>query len=160
VGAFVAALAWCSLHLTLYFVLRRSLRSERTIFGFHLVSFVAFAVIASTLLLRGDAPLVVVAGVLALHGIYSLSFLELWSLAQGGYSVSILHALSAGGATRDELTQRFTRLGDAKKRERLAALQDGGLITRSAPFAPTRPGRALAMAIGTFRGLANYRSAG
>lgn len=159
-GAFLAALVWCALHLTLFLALRRSLRSEWAIFGFHLVSFVTFAVIAFTLLLWGDVPIIVAGGVLALHGIYSLSFLELWSLAQGGYSLSILQVLAAGGATRQELAQRFARLGDVKKRERLAALQHGGLIVRSSPFAPTRSGRALATVIGTFRGLANCQSAG
>jgi hypothetical protein len=102
-----------------------SFYGEKRIFRYHLIS----GIIYSALALAGFAlapswsGLAVAAGLIAGRGIYSVTFLELWSLAQGSYSLSILGGVEPiRGTDPDDLKVRFARLGDAKRAGRLAAL--------------------------------------
>jgi len=65
---------------------------EKGIFRLHLFSAVPLALVAFALVMSGaiETQWPVVLGALSVHGIYSVSFLELWSLSQGGYSLSIV----------------------------------------------------------------------
>ena len=67
--------------------------------------------------------------VVMLHGIYSLSFLELWALADDSYSVAIMEIVgqsgTAGGAA---LIRGLEAIGMSKQTSRLDALQAIGLI--------------------------------
>ena len=99
---------------------------------------------------------------ISLHGIYSVSFLELWSLAQGGYSLSILEK-SASGANlaAPRLRRELEEIGDAKRRERLAALRSLGLIAGDPEqLGLTASGRLCHTALRTITVLANLQSVG
>lgn len=122
VGHFLAYALW----------LRRSasLSSERSIFLFHAVS---YGLLLALDLLLGSAlwPESILTG-LALgagwHGIYSLTFLELWSLTQGSYSLGILDAIDRKGGTADpgELLG-LAAIGASKQDGRDGDLQKLGL---------------------------------
>jgi hypothetical protein len=109
-------------------------QSEKGIFLYHVASAalaglagVAFAVLEPEQF--GLSGLVLV---LSLHGIYSLSFLELWSLAQGGYSLSIIASVAraeASGTEPDFLA--LAAIGEAKQEDRVAALEKLGLVART-----------------------------
>lgn len=120
--------------MVLYAVLRRRITcfgSERGIFFYHVLSMVILiASCLGALLIDPGAqtPAGLVAAI-ALHGIYSLSFLELWSLAEGSYSLSILEHL-------EQATRRGTAidvhglegLGGSKRTRRLGGLERLGLV--------------------------------
>jgi hypothetical protein len=117
------------------FVLRRrlSLRTEKGIFLYHFVSAVFSGMVG-----LGFAALDPAFGVpglvlvLSLHGIYSLSFLELWSLAQGGYSLSIIAGIAqaeAAGSAPD--FSGLAAIGEAKQADRVATLERLGLVART-----------------------------
>jgi hypothetical protein len=121
-------------HFFLYvFVLRHRgyFQTERGIFLYHLISAIAcvFASAVIVLVDRDQAAFSVACALVAAHGIYSISFLELWSLAQGSYSLSIM---GQGGSDRSpsraELVDCFSRIGDAKKADRLSGLEASRLI--------------------------------
>jgi hypothetical protein len=130
-GVYLAA------HFALYAAFLRHLRltaSERGIFLYHFVPAVSWVLVLATLAAWvpgiGIAHVALVAG---LHGVYSLTFLELWALADGGYSLAILESLVPGneaglGSTLSELEQ----LGSAKQEVRLSDLLQMGLIERNA----------------------------
>ena len=129
-------LAWIPAHFLIYVLaLRRSprFRSEKTIFLYHFGSAVVFGLLA--ILCAALDPAFGVAGVvlvLSLHGIYSLSFLELWSLAQGGYSLSIIASVAqaeVSGKEPDFLA--LAAIGAAKQEDRIAALERVGLVEKT-----------------------------
>jgi hypothetical protein len=159
-GAYIAAAAWCGLNLMLFVSLRRCLLQERSIFLFQLTSFVAMAAVFVVMSPRLQLQPIVAAGAIAMHGIYSLSFLELWSLAQGGYSLALLRSLTAGTLDRGDLVDRLAAIGERKRRDRLVGLQSGGLVTRTEPLALTPRGRVLAGIARLIREFAGYRGAG
>ena len=109
-------------HLLLYVAVLRHLpafRREQTIFAYHALSAVlvtASAVVVPLALGTGfDAEWFV--AVVALHGIYSVSFLELWSLAEGGYSLQILERLDRAASAdhrpvNRKLAQELFAAGD------------------------------------------------
>jgi hypothetical protein len=115
-------------HFLLYAVKLRFLPAfgtENVIFRYHLWSAVAVTLgaigvcIASTSM---DSVALVVAAVSA-HGIYSTSFLELWSLAEGGYSLEILRTLKVARRTgRTIPISEFHAIGARKKGNRIRAL--------------------------------------
>jgi hypothetical protein len=121
-------------HFFLYvFVLRHRayFQTEKGIFLYHLISAIGcvFASAVIFLIRRDGEAFSVACMLIAAHGIYSISFLELWSLAQGSYSLSIM---GQGGSdrwlSRAELVDSFSRIGNAKKADRLSGLEGSQLI--------------------------------
>ena len=161
-------LIWSALHIgthfTLYLAIRRRLAflsSERGILVYHALS--------SAILLGGGLAVVVmdpstefVAGLIgatALHGIYSLSFLELWSLTEGSYSLSILEFVeqTTGQGPAVDMS-RLEGLGGAKTEQRLDSLRRLGLARLMGDQVTlTRRGRWIA---DTLAGLAGSAGAG
>jgi len=128
----VAGAVYLVIHLMLYLAVLRHLRrfsTERAIFLYHALSFVPLSLLllGNLILERRDAPIVVI--LWCLHGIYSLSFLELWSLAQGGYSLQILASLHRSAGDSVDLN-RLAQVGDVKKAARLEGLQKLKLLRR------------------------------
>jgi hypothetical protein len=126
-------LAWLAAHFLIYALALRCtprFQSEKTIFLYHLGSALLFGVVA--ILSAALSPAFGVAGVvlvLSLHGIYSLSFLELWSLAQGGYSLSIIASVAQAEASDGEPDYlALAAIGEAKQEDRVAALERLGLV--------------------------------
>jgi hypothetical protein len=123
-------LSYLALHFLLYVLVLRGrplVQSERGIFLYHFGSAAVFTLAALCLAVTyfSDAAIAIAIGLSALHGIYSLSFLELWTLAEGSYSMSILTGIdSQGMLSRNALIDAFARIGDAKKGNRLSVLSE------------------------------------
>ncbi len=160
-------LFWLSTHFFLYVVwLRRwaALRTETGIFRFHLYSVLALALVTGAGLFWGGIPQswAVLAAVVSLHGIYSVSFLELWSLAQGGYSLSILDkAASGANLTAPQERRELEQIGDLKRCDRLSALRSFGLVALDGEkLRLTASGRICNSVLRAVIALANLRSVG
>lgn len=160
-------LLYLLLHAGLYFTLRNrpALGSEKGIFWYHMASAAVvaaiFAIWASVI--GGAEAWTWFVAVVMLHGLYSLSFLELWALADDSYSVAIMEIVdrsgSAGGAA---LIQGLEAIGMSKQTSRLDALRAIGLIRpgRAGTFELTSKGR-VAVGLGrTLLFLANVRKYG
>jgi hypothetical protein len=151
----VVALFFCYLvaHFALYASVlrhRRITASEKGIFLYHFIPAAAWVVVLGllTVFLEGFSfAHVILIG--SLHGIYSLTLLELWALADGGYSLAILDCLDF----RKDLGERrilgeLELLGTAKKQARVADLLRIGLVQETPDgYRLTAPGHIAALAI-------------
>ena len=155
-------------HLIVYLVFVRrqpAFRRERVIFLYHAASFLAVAaVLAFVLALTGGAAALLPAAaiVLAVHGMYSLTFLELWSLSEGGYSLAILRR-AADGPEAVELASLLglAAVGIQKRTVRLQHLADLGLVDQLGPaWRLTARGRLATSAIKAVSWLAGVRRRG
>jgi len=160
-GAYVLA------HFMLYVLVLRNVcafRRERVIFVYHCGSFAILLIgmlLVSVLIPSRNALPGCLSG-LAVHAIYSMSFLEAWSLSQISYSIAILDAIeTTPNLTREAAGQTFAATGSAKKASRLAALQRLGLIAVVGDRATlTLSGRIAVSALVTLRRIANLRDTG
>jgi hypothetical protein len=129
-------LSYLVLHVLLYVFLLRYrplFQSERGIFLYHFASVTLLTLVAFATAIThfSDATLAIATGLSAVHCIYSISFLELWSLAEGSYSMSILTGIASQGTlSRNALIDAFARIGDAKKGDRLSVLSKLSLARR------------------------------
>jgi hypothetical protein len=132
----VVGLSYLACHFLLYVLMLRNwpfFQSERGIFLYHFVSAALFTLVALAAAAThlSDATLAVALGLSAIHCIYSISFLELWTLAEGSYSMSILTGIASQGTlSRKALIDAFARIGDAKKGDRLSVLTKLSLARR------------------------------
>ena len=135
---------------------------ESTIFQYHFVSFCLMCVasligLAASGLQLSTALALTAVGVAA-HAIYSISFLELWSLAEGGYSLNVLrHADSAGAID----VQALAAVGTSKKDNRIRGLVRLGLACETdGRFELTGRGRLVATLLRAVAWPANLRQFG
>ena len=148
----------------LFFRQRPYFRTEKGIFLLHFVSTTALPV--AVLVLSLDAGLWVAvlscAAAAAAHGIYSISFLELWSLAEGSYSFTILRAIdSRASPMADDVSAELGAVGDRKKEQRLASLERLGLVRREGQtISLTSRARYVSAYLRGLQWLANVREAG
>ncbi len=159
--------AYLTAHFFIYLALRfrvPALRTESGIFRYHLFSFASLATGSGVVWALDSIEHACAAalGALSLHGIYSISFLEVWSLAEGGYSLSILEvAADPRGISGTRAESLLENIGERKRSVRVAALEAKGLLRREGgEIELTAKGRYWALA---FRGLAwlsNLRSVG
>jgi hypothetical protein len=101
---------------------------ESSIFRYHFVSF-CLVCGASLAGLAASGPqlstaLALAAIAVAAHAIYSISFLELWALAEGGYSLNVLRHADADGAID---VPALAAVGASKKDNRVRSLVRLGL---------------------------------
>jgi hypothetical protein len=121
-------------HLLLYVAALRHLpafRREQTIFAYHALSALVVTVIAAIIPLAFGTGFDFewIVAVVALHGLYSVSFLELWSLAEGGYSLQILERLDRSERQGQPANvEELRAIGAAKQSTRLAGLASVGLV--------------------------------
>lgn len=155
------------LHFLLYGTLCRHVRlfqTERGIFLFHAIpAAIGGAVVALWLLHQPDRE--TVSGtvlLLSMQGIYSLSFLEAWSLTQGGYSIRILDEIETARETgREPRLASLENFGSEKTVLRLAGLQRLGLIRQhGAGWELSLLGRLAAAGLGGIVRLVNPKSVG
>ena len=143
-------LAYCVAHLGTHFLLyvvrfrhSKLAASERAIFLFHFFSAFALGVASAVIVFAFPSEDVVAAAFacVSAHGIYSLTFLELWTLAQISYSRDVL--LRARGSDLDEAAiAALASVGEAKRVARLNALSKSGLVRREgAKWSLTAKGR-------------------
>jgi hypothetical protein len=162
----VFQLSFVIVHLISYVVFFRRLRAfrrEDAIFAFHMVAFVAVAVAAIAGWWLGAIGTATIAAILSLQLVYSMTFLETWSLAQGSYSLQILLQV----ARHPEPSKRFIiaatkSIGTQKKRNRLQSLIALGLLQPVDHDAVrlTRGGRCVITFFRAIKVLANIRAAG
>ncbi len=143
------ALIWCAAQLALFVTLRvlRPVRSEGAIFLLHVAAFVGFTLVAAaSYVLWPDISATVAVGAVSLNAIYCLSFLELWSLAEGGYSIGMLKSLKQRPQAREQMAEAAAAVGDRKRENRIQALQDLALVSDEAgTFTLTPRGRLVAV---------------
>jgi hypothetical protein len=164
--AVALGLSCLALHALIYFMLRNHtlFQSERGIFLYHFVSAAVFSLVAlvTAVILLSDAVFAVAVGLIAAHCIYSLSFLELWTLAEGSYSMTILTGIASQGTlSRKVLVDAFARIGDAKKGNRLSLLSQLSLARRDGShWRLSARGRLLADLLNVLRWLAAIKKHG
>lgn len=123
---------YVGLHFATYAVIGRHhplLQTERGIFAWHAISYLlALLLAAFTALLQPPAAALILCGLLAgLHGIYSLSFLEIWSLTQGSYSLQLLSRIEHCGPLTAAEVPGAADIGSQKQQDRAAAIRRLGL---------------------------------
>ena len=159
------AVAYLILHLLVYSIwLRRTqaFSHERVILLFHVISAVAVAtaVILARLLDLASMTTSLAVAIICLHGIYSLSFLELWALADGGYSLGILRRVREGNSTHSTV-RALRQLGDTKREARMNDLVRIGLIAQGrAGFELTGLGQVVATTMCLIQRVSNLRDVG
>lgn len=136
--------------------------SERAIFLYHFSSACAIAAAsaATVLAFRSSDVFAAACAAVFAHGIYSLTFLELWTLAQISYSREVL-LRARDGQLDGKAIAELAAVGEAKRTLRLAALSRGGLVRHeSGQWTLTRPGRIGALFLKIVLWLPAVRSAG
>lgn len=153
-------------HLALYFVVLRHARTfsrEASIFLYHLASAIGMTlVLLLTLLLAPSSialDLATAVGIVALHGIYSMSFLELWSLSEGGYSLAIMaHVERYRTLGLPVRLDGLHRIGRTKQANRLGGIARLGLVRRERDQIVLTPiGRVIAVVLALIAWAANIR---
>lgn len=88
----IFSLSYCSLHFFIFLKFKEFLDDEKHIFFFHFFSsmFFMFIVILISKKPSWNARFFLILLCISLHGTYSLSFLEVWSLTQGSYSLHMV----------------------------------------------------------------------
>jgi hypothetical protein len=127
-------------HLCLFLLWLRRVtlfRREAAIAAYHVVSYALLVgVLGAVAFVGRDARGYALTGLAAgLHGIYSLTFLELWSLTEGSYSLSLLTKIdcSEPGVTVDELVA-LKSIGATKRSVRLESLRRLGLVSEGPAY--------------------------
>lgn len=151
---FKSGVFYLGTHLLFYIlVLRHTLlfSREKVIFFYHASSALAMVCILLGIfaIVPQSGNLISAVGVMSLHGIYSLSFLELWSLAEGSYSLTILDRVDAAQAEGVGINlAELQRIGASKKKNRIEGLQRLRLVRRQGErFSLTVLGRLVALGL-------------
>jgi hypothetical protein len=158
----VGALCFIALNFFLYTLVLRHVRafgSERLIFLYQVLSFLALPIV---LLALGPAVTDVSASLVAatsLHAIYSLSFLELWSLSEGSYSLRMVDRVERLGVMPEDTdTSDLEKIGASKKSARLQSLVGLGIAKRDGErYLLTSRGRIAAIPLRFLVWLVNIR---
>jgi hypothetical protein len=153
-------------HMIGYFALLRRLNlfaRERAILAYHLLisAIVLFWVFVIWWNQRIDLSGAV--GLLSLQFIYSMTFLEFWSLTQGSYSLQLLSTVCKNDRiSRSDLVSRLAVVGDDKKRDRLADLASLGLVQpgQNSEFRLTKFGQCFVLGVKLLMRVANIKVAG
>ncbi len=160
-----AALGYFLTHFFLYVLALRHwepLRKEKGIFLYHAIPAAALGVVCAGCIAIDPTQIPTAVLVLGLQGIYSLSFLEVWSLTQGGYSIRILDAVETAresGTVPDlNCCENF---GTGKTTLRLGGLETLRMIRRGENgWQLTRLGRMSACSLLLLVRLVNHRNVG
>jgi hypothetical protein len=153
-------------HVLAYIAVFRHLKvfaAERAIAIYHGLAFAAVFVVVVVAFARGTIGFAASCGLLALQYLYSLSFLELWTLAEGSYSLQILLRVSRqASVSREEILASCEAIGADKKRNRLHDLQALGLIAQDpdGTFKLAAMGRMLVDMLSLIMRLTTIREAG
>jgi hypothetical protein len=108
-------------------------RSERGIFLLHVVIVFLINIIALLQLIYSSAFTIAFYIItISVYGIYCITFLEIWSLSQGGYSLSILQAINfANEKNQDPNFNILNKIGQEKQTSRIEYLINSGLIEKA-----------------------------
>jgi hypothetical protein len=150
-----------------YFFYYRNLkvgRTEKGMFLYQLISLLILTAITFLLMHSYGFSSLIKSLIIAisLHSIYSLSFLEIWSLSEGGYSLQILQIIYKNqGSLPENSYKSLVRVGEDKKIKRLVSLEQLGLITYDGnTILLTKNGNIASYIVLFFRRLSNVKKAG
>jgi len=164
---FTLSLIFIFLNFLIYFFYYRHRpigRSEKGIFLYQLMSLLILTTL--TVLIVHDqnleAFITAIIFSISIHGIYSLSFLEIWSLSEGGYSLQILDIIDRNmGFLPEESFNNLVKVGDEKKSKRINSLVKLNLIKVSGNYISlTYYGIIASVIVKSFRFLADIKKAG
>lgn len=156
------SISYVGLHFAAYILVGRhcrSLHGERGIFLYHALSYVVALLVAGLNGVRQpwNDTLVLALLLTGLHGIYSLSFLELWSLTQGSYSLGILDRIErTGGSARATELASLQAVGTGKQHDRTGDLARLGLLRSNGELSPA--GRGAAWLVRAILGLSHGKT--
>jgi hypothetical protein len=161
------AVAYLGLHLLVYLLwLRRKPLFTREIvivlYHFGSLGMIVVGLAIALVLSEADRSLAVVVAVVSLQGLYSVSFLEVWSLAEGGYSLSIMRSVDRARALGRPLgLADLHLLGEGKRSTRTRHLASLGLVRdRDGKLELSASGRLVATALFVITRVANLREVG
>ena len=164
----VGALAVVFLNLAGYFLyLRRRLMqdAEGAVLKYHVVSFCLTAAICGALAVSMDRDgFAAWVAAVCLHAIFSMSFLELWSVSEGSFFLAVMDRLVAwrktGGGQPFDVSP-LAEIGRRKRINRLDALLGKGWIAeKNGMLSLTGTGRAVAGAFNLLRWIMHVRKSG
>jgi hypothetical protein len=162
-----AVLGYLAFHFLSYFSYFKNLQAMRTEIGILLFHFLSFFVVVGVAYWLASPQGVAYAMTVALtagaaHGIYSLSFLELWSLAEGSYSLQILRAIETQQLQSSEaVVALLSDVGERKKNQRLGSLEALNLVSRDGNVLElTAAGRLISRSLRAIRWLTNLQDTG
>jgi hypothetical protein len=146
---FELSVIYFGLHAGLYCWLARRSRfsTEKGVLLYHVVPFliVTSAVLGATLVMQPDIALPVAVLFIALHTLYSVTFLEAWALTDGSYSLAMLEALDAARVPRAAIVDELVALGTRKWESRRRNLLERKLVEQQGErFALTARGHRFA----------------
>jgi hypothetical protein len=156
------SLIFVALNFIVYTLVLRHSRAfsrERVIFLYQVLSFLALPVLLLTVRNPDPEPIPAMVAALSVHAIFSLSFLELWSLSEGSYSLRMvdrverLRVMPTGADFSD-----LEKIGASKKAVRLESLVGLGLARREQErYTLTTLGSVVAIPLRCLVWLANIR---
>lgn len=148
------------LHLAAYLIIfRHRIRSrEKAMLFYHAVPHLAFVLFLLADMVRAaDVSTESFIGVTSILGIYAVTVLDIWSLADRSYSVAILRAVVSNGA-KEAVFRELAERGNTIKEARSLSLVRLGLLMRTDEgLCLTCAGRVVAFAFLSVRRLANVR---
>ena len=158
---------YLALHFFTYvFVLRKLeiFELEKSIFLYHVIPAFLFccAVLFSLVANTSEQYIAVAVALICVHGIYSLTFLELWTLSQISFSREVLiHVAKHGSLETAPPPRDLVQIGESKRSGRLDVMLRLRLIEQEDDhFHLTRRGRLVGSALATIAWLANLRETG
>lgn len=164
---FITSFLLILLNFTFYLVCFRYLsigKSELGIFLYQLVSLIMLIFLNAFITYDLNLETLILSVIFSttFHGIYSLSFLEIWSLSEGGYSLQILNIIDKySGSLPDSSFRILVQVGDEKKKDRIKSLAKLNLINLSGDeISLTGYGKFASYGIKFVRTLANIYKAG
>jgi hypothetical protein len=164
---FTLSFTYVACHLCLYLAYLRTrdrFQAERGIFLYHAGSFflLTAVLLARAALAPQNAAFAEAIAGIALHAIYSLSFLELWALTKTGFSLRILSDIArAGSKTPQEIIISYQQTSHVKKHDRLRSLAALRLLREDAGrYRLTMRGRVVATALAAIAGSAGTQETG
>ena len=140
------------------------LMRERGVFRYHFFSALLFSLAAFAYAFADGSETAAANafGLVAVHAIYSMSFLELWSLTQGSYSVQVLQAVRAAGTkSKSEAIRELADIGETKRHQRLDGIVGLRLVRRERDlYCLTPRGSVSAAVVRALLYTANYKRPG
>lgn len=147
---------YCFLHFIFFIAwLGSGRRSEFSVLIFHIFSFLLLSFSVFMIYHSEDDHFIFISGIIALHGIYSLSVLELYSLSQGSYAISILKSLKNNPQEKFKIIKDFHKLGEQKRIFRIEGLRKYFIMMENGKLKLTALGFFASRAIILLRFLAN-----
>ena len=159
-------LSFLAVHLLAYIVILRRrpvFQRESGIFAFHSIAFVALTISAIIGWWLHAFGITTIVGMLCFQLIYSMTFLEAWSLAEGSYSLQILLQVSQHPSQpKSAIIANTGAIGARKKQNRLRSLIAMKLVheTGQNQVRVTSRGRLVTAFFRTIKLLANIKAAG